>query len=119
MTLLKVGPRGLDDEMDMAGRPASVGPEADVNLLCGRELLDARRSPLEHRPEFVRFGCGEFADVETVPKRFEKQRAHAEWANAMLDHPVFAGEHSAARQLPSAIDEVACEAIAHGFRGAA
>ena len=77
----------LNDEMDMNGRSASVGPEAVVDLLRLDQLSGYLRCTAQQRPQLCGFGRGEVSHGRDVSLGLHNQSPKPKRSNAVLDEP--------------------------------
>ena len=99
--------------MHVHGLPAVVRPEPDVDLVGLHELGQRGRDAPKQRTDLRRFRLAELPHVKHVPFRFDNERPDAQWADTVLDDPVFRDEDLAAGKIDAAGRQIASETPFH------
>ena len=90
-------PRGLDDEVNVPGSPASVSPLANIRLVRREQLPQGRRSEPDESAEGPILGRREVNKTLDVATRLDDQSADTQRPYAVLDEPAIALKDDTAR----------------------
>jgi hypothetical protein len=94
------------DDVDVAGRPARVRPQTDVDLLRPDRLRDGRRRPPQQRTEDHTLGLVKVGNMHDMAQRLDDERPEAERTDAALHHPTRALVDPPTRQRPHPGDQL-------------